>query len=292
VITLVVPFGAGSGSDTTARILAQNLGPLLGQNVIIENRVGATGMVATNGVARAAPDGYTLLFATNSTHGSNPSLFKTVTYDPVKDFAPVGRLGAFGYFVVVNPQVPAQTIQELVAYAKANPDKLTYGSGSSTSHIMAETFKRGTGSVIMRVPYRSNPTALTDLVGGRISLMFADISSSVSFVKSKDLRALAVTSAQRSAIVPELPTLSESVLPGFDIESWTGILAPAGTPEPIIARLNGEMNKVLAMPDIKQRMFDLGVEPQPTTPAAFGAFVKDEVAKWGKLVKDAGIEPE
>lgn len=290
VITLVVPFGAGSGTDVTGRIVAQQLGPALGQNVIIENKVGATGMLAANAVARSAPDGYTLLFATNSTHGSNPSLFKSMTYDPVRDFAPIGRLGAFGYFLVVNAQLPVRSVQELVAYAKANPDKLSYGSGSSTSYVMAETFKRGTGAPILRVPYRSNPTALTDLVGGRITVMFADISSSVAFVKSGDLRALAVTSLNRSAIVPDLPTLNETVLPGFDIESWTGILGPAGTPQPIVERLNGEMNKILSAPDTQRRLAELGVEAQPTSPAEFGRFIQAEVAKWGKLVNEAGIE--
>ena len=205
IITVVVPFGAGSGTDVTGRIVAHSLGPALGQNVIIENKVGATGMIAASAVAQSPPDGYTLLFATNSTHGSNPSLFKKITYDPVRDFAPVGRLGAFGYFVVVNAALPVRSIGELVAYAKANPDKLSYGSGSSTSYIMAETFKRGTGAPILRVPYRSNPAALTDLVAGRITVMFADISSSVAFVKSGELRALAVTSLNRSAIVPPLP---------------------------------------------------------------------------------------
>lgn len=289
-ITVVVPFGAGSGTDVTGRILAQQLGPALGQNVIIENKVGATGMIAANAVAQSAPDGYTLLFATNSTHGSNPSLFKRITYDPVADFAPIGRLGAFGYFVVVNAQLPVRSVAELVAYAKANPAALAYGAGSSTSYIMAETFKRGTGAPVLRVPYRSNPAALTDLVAGRIQIMFADISSSVEFVRSGDLRALAVTSLKRSAILPELPTLAETVLPGFDLESWTGLLAPARTPVPLVERLNQEMNRILLDPAIRARMFALGVEPQPTTPAEFGAFIADEARKWGKLVSDAGIE--
>lgn len=290
VITAVVPFGAGSGTDVTGRILAHQLGPALGQNIIIENRVGATGMIAASAVAHAPPDGYTLLFATNSTHGSNPSLFKKVPYDPVKDFAPIGRLGAFGYFVVVNAQLPVRSMGELVAYARTNPGTLSYGSGSSTSYIMAETFKRGAGAPMLRVPYRSNPQALTDLVAGRIGVMFADIASSVAFVQSNDLRALAVTSLQRSAILPDLPTIHETVLPGFDIESWTGLLAPAGTPQPVVDRLNGEMNRILLSADVRQRMFELGVEPQPTSPAEFGRFIQAEVRKWDKLVSDAGIE--
>ena len=290
-ITVVVPFGAGSGTDVTGRILAQQLGPMLGQKIVVENKVGATGMIAASAVAQAPPDGYTLLFATNSTHGSNPSLFKRVPYDPVADFAAIGRLGAFGYVVVVSAQLPVRSMAELVAYAKANPAALAYGAGSSTSYIMAEMFKRGTGAPVLRVPYRSNPGALTDLVAGRIQLMFADISSSVEFVKSGDLRALAVTSLSRSAILPELPTIHETVLPGFNLESWTGLLAPARTPAPVVERLNRDMNRVLLDPAVRARMLELGVEPQPTTPAEFGAFIAAEVRTWGRLVQEAGIEP-
>ena len=290
LITIVVPFGAGSGSDVTARIVAQLLGPALGCNILVENKVGATGMIAANSVAQSAPDGYTLMYATNSTHGSNPSLFKAMTYNPVRDFAPVGRLGAFAQVLVASAQLPVRTVQELVSYAKDNPDKLSYGSSNSGSYIMAETFKRGTGARIVRVPYRSTPAALTDLVGGRIAVMFADVSSSLAFVRSNDLRALAVTSLNRSLIVPDVPTLHETVLPGFDIETWTGILAPAGTPQDRVALLNLEMNKILEAPAIRQRLFEIGVEPQPTSPAEFGRFIEAEVAKWGRLVSEAGIE--
>ena len=289
-ITMIVPYPPGGATDVIGRVLGQQLSINLGTPVVIENRTGAAGNIGAQAAAQAKPDGYTLLFATNSTHGSNPSLFKKITYDPVRDFAPVGRLGAFGYFVVVNAALPVRSIGELVAYAKANPDKLSYGSGSSTSYIMAETFKRGTGAPILRVPYRSNPAALTDLVAGRITVMFADISSSVAFVKSGELRALSVTSLNRSAIVPDLPTLHETVLPGFDIESWTGLLAPAGTPKPVVDRLNRELNKILAMPDIRGRLLELGVEPQPTSPAEFGRFDQAEVRKWDRLVSEAGIE--
>lgn len=291
-ITLIVPFAAGSGSDTAARLLGQQLQVLLNATVVVDNRVGATGMLASNFVARAAPDGYTLLLATNSTHGSNPSLYKNVTYDPSKDFAGIGKIAIFSYFLVVPKDLPVKSIEELVAYAKANPDKLTYASGSSTSQIMAETFKRGTGTSILKVPYRSNPPALTDVIAGRVSMMFADISSSIAFVKANELRALVVTSPKRSAIMPELPTIGETVIKTFDLESWTAIVAPAGTPAPVVAKLNAALNQILAMPDIKRRFLELGVEPEPSTPAELDQFIKDEVKRWGGMVKDAGIEPE
>ena len=291
-ITIVVPFAAGSGSDTAARIVAQHLGPALNANVIVENKVGATGSLAASTVARAAPDGHTLLLATNSTHGSNPSLFKNLPYDPVRDFAAIARIGIFTYFLVVNPDLPAKTAQELVAYGKANPDKLSYAAGSSTSLVMAETFKRETGLSILKIPYRSNPPALTDLIGGRVSMMFVDISSAIGFVKAGTLRPLAITSSERSNILPDLPTIRETVLPNFAIESWTGLLAPAGTPATIVDKLNAEVLRILERPDVRQRMIDLGVDLRPNSPQEFAQFVKSEVEQWSVLVKAAGIEPE
>lgn len=291
-ITIVVPFAAGSGSDTAARILAQRFQTLLNASVVVENKVGATGMLASNLVARATPDGYTMLLATNSTHGTNPSLYKNITYDPSKDFAGIGKIAIFNYVLVGSKDLASKTIQELVAYAKANPDKLSYASGSTTSLIMAETFKRGTGTAIQKVPYRSNPQALTDVLAGRVSIMFADISSSIEFIKSGQMRAFAAIAPQRSAIFPELPTVVETVLPTFDLNSWTALVAPAGTPPPVIAKLNSALNQILAIPEVKSRLLELGAEAQGTTPAELDAFIKSEVARWGTLVKEAGLEPE
>jgi tripartite-type tricarboxylate transporter receptor subunit TctC len=291
-VTIVVPFAAGSGSDTAARILAQHLGPALNASVIVENKVGATGALAASAVARAAPDGHTLLLATNSTHGSNPSLFKNLPYDPVRDFAPIARIGIFTYFLVVYPGLPATSAKELVGYAKANPDKLSYAAGSSTSLIMAETFKQGTGISALKIPYRSNPPALTDLIAGRVSMMFVDISSAIGFVKAGTLRPLAITSRERSNILPDLPTIHEALLPDFAIESWTGVLAPAGTPDAIVQKLNGEIRKILDRPDVKQRMLELGVDLRPNTPEDFALYIRSEVQNWTTLVKAAGIEPE
>ncbi|GAC1345150.1 MAG: tripartite tricarboxylate transporter substrate binding protein [Acetobacteraceae bacterium] len=291
-ITIVVPFAAGSGSDTAARVVGQYLGPRLGQSIVVENRVGATGAIASTYVARAKPDGYTLLLGTNSTHGSNSALYKSLTYDPVKSFTGIADTGVFNYFLVVNPALPIKSVPDLVAYAKANPGKLSYAGGSSTSIVMAETFAKETDTGILKVPYRSNPPALTDVIAGRVSLMFVDVSSAISFVKGGQLRALAVTTKARSPLYPDLPTIDETAVKGFNLASWTGLFAPAGTPEPIVQRLNQEVNAVLAQPEVKERLASLGVEPEPMTAAQFNAHATAEVAKWSRLVKAAGIEPE
>lgn len=292
LITIVVPFAAGSGSDTSTRITAQALGPLLGQTIVVENKVGATGAVAATAVSRAAPDGYTLLVGTNSTHGSNSAIYKTLTYDPLRDFAPVALLGVFTYYLVVNPALPIRSPQELIDYARANPGKLSYATGSSTSLVMAETFAKTTKTPLLKVAYRSNPTALTDVVSGRVSLMFVDISSANAFVKSGQLRAIAVTSRTRSQLAPDLPTVHEALNIDFQIESWTGFLAPARTPKPVIDKLNAAFAKVFAMPEVHDRIVALGVDMQKQSPAEFSAFVAGSVEQFTRLTRDAGIEPQ
>ncbi len=290
-ITLVVPFAAGSGSDTGARIVGEYLGAALGQRLVVENRVGAVGAIGAAAVARAQPDGYTLLVGTNSTHGSNPALLATMPYDPIKDFVPIARVGIFTYFVVVNPGLPIRSMADLVAEAKAKPDQLSYGSGSSTSLVMAETFLRGVGIKALRVPYTSNPPALTDIIAGRVSFMFVDVSTSISHVREGALRAIAITSPTRSSVVPDVPTIKETVLPNFDMESRIGFYAPAGTPQPIVERLAGEIGKVLALPAVKERLAQLGVDIRPLAGADFSAFTKSEVEKWTRFVHEAGIQP-
>ena len=290
-ITLVVPFAAGSGSDTGARIVGEYLGAALGQRLVVENRVGAVGAIGAAAVARAQPDGYTLLVGTNSTHGSNPALLATMPYDPIKDFVPIARVGIFTYFVVVNPGLPIRSMADLVAEAKAKPDQLSYGSGSSTSLVMAETFLRGVGIKALRVPYTSNPPALTDIIAGRVSFMFVDVSTSISHVREGALRAIAITSPTRSSVVPDVPTIKETVLPNFDMEFWIGFYAPAGTPQPIVERLAGEIGKVLALPAVKERLAQLGVDIRPLAGADFSAFTKSEVEKWTRFVHEAGIQP-
>lgn len=291
-ITVIVPFAAGSGSDTAARIIGQYLGPKLGQSIIVENRVGVTGAIASTAVARAAPNGYTLLLGTNSTHGSNSALYKKLTYDPVKDFVGVADTGVFNYFLVVNPSLPIASVAELIAYGKANPGKLSYAAGSSTSIVMAETFAKDAGVELLKVPYRSNPPALTDVIAGRVSMMFVDMSSAVSFVRAGSLRAIAVTTKVRSPQYPDLPTISETAIKGFDLASWTGLFAPVGTPAAIVEKLNREVNAVLAMPEVQERLSKLGVDPSLMSASDFNSFAGREVEKWSRLVKQAGIEAE
>ena len=291
-LTIVVPFAAGSGSDTATRIMGQGLAAKLGQSVVVENKVGATGAIGATAVARAAPDGYTLLAGTNSSHGSNPALYKALTYDPIKDFTAVAPLGVFTYYLVVNPQLPAATPQELVVYAKAHPGKVSYAFGSTTALVMAETFARATGVQILKVAYRSNPPALTDVVSGRVSMMFVDVSSANAFVRSGQLRAIAVTSRERSSIAPDLPTIRETVAPDFAIESWTGYLVPARTPKPIVDRLNRDIGDVVNAPEVKARLAGLGVDVMRQTPEEFAGFVRNSVELFTRLAKEAGIEPE
>ncbi len=291
-ITIVVPFAAGSGSDTAARILGQHLSARLGQNFVIENRIGATGAIATAGVARAAPDGYTLLLGTNSTHGSNSALYKKLAYDPIKDFAPIAHTGVFSYFLVVDPRLPVKSIGDLIALAKAKPGDISYAGGSSTSIVMAESFAKGAGLQLLKVPYRSNPPALTDVMGGRVNVMFCDMSSAITSVQAGSLRAIAVTTKARSTLAPELPTIDETAVKDFDLASWTGLFAPAGTPKDVVERLNKEVNAVLDIPEVRQRFAPLGIEAQPISAEAFTRYVHGEVAKWTALVKEAGIEPE
>ena len=291
-ITVVVPFAAGSGSDTIARILGQHLSQKFGQPVVVENRPGATGAVAAAVVAHLAPDGYTLLLGTNSTHGSNSALYKSIAYDPIKDFAPVAHTGDFSYFLVVDPSLPIKSVGDLVEYGKANPGKLSYAAGSSTSIVMAETFSKAASTPMLQVPYRSNPPALNDVSAGRVSLMFVDISTAVGLVNGGNLRALAVTSLQRSSLRPELPTIDETAVKGFDLSSYTGLFAPAGTPRPILDKLNAEVNAILAKPEIVKQLGSIGVEPHPKSVDEFSAFTAAEVAKWSRLVKQAGIEAQ
>ena len=291
-ITIVVPFAAGSGTDSITRIVAQYLSVALNQSVVVENKVGASGVLAATYVARAAPDGYTLLMATNSTHSANPHLFKNLGYDPVKDFAPVARLGSYVFMLVVGKDVPVTTLQELVAYAKANPGKLTYASGNTTGIVAGETFKSKAGVDILHVPYKSTPPAINDVLGGRISMIVIDMAPGIEHVRAGNFRALAVTTKERSALLPDLPSLHEAGIPGYDVTSWAGLFAPAGTPKEIVARLNDEVRKIIANPDAKARIAITGFDAFSGPPETLAAFVQSELANWGKLIKDAGIEPQ
>ena len=291
-ITIVVPFAAGSGTDSIARIIGQQLSVALNQSVVIENKVGASGVIAATYVARSAPDGYTLLMATNSTHSANPFLFKSLSYDPVKDFAPVVRAGSYVFMLVVNKDIPAKTLPELVAYAKANPGQLTYASGNTTGIVAGETLKSRAGIDVLHVPYKSTPPALNDVIGGRVSMMFIDLAPGLEHVRAGTLRALAVTTKDRSTLLPDLPSLHEAGIPGYDVTSWAGLFAPAGTPPEIVMRLNEEVRKVIADPQAKSRIAVTGFDAFSGPPETLAAFLQSELVTWSKLIKDAGIEAQ
>ena len=291
-ITLVLPFAAGSGTDTTTRIISQHLGVALGVGIVIDNKPGANGMIAATYVARAAPDGYTLFVTTNTTHSANPYLLKTLTYDPVKDFTPIARTGDLPFMLLVNPDLPAKTVAELVAYGKANPGKLTYASGSSSSIVSGATFAYNAGIDMLHVPYKSSPPALTDVIGGRISMMFVDVLTGLPHVKGNALRALAVTTKDRTPLMPDLPSMQEAGVPDFDITSWQGYFAPANTPKEIITRLNAEIRKIVEKPEVKAQLATLGMDAFSGTPEELGAFVGDQLVLWEKLIKNAGIEKQ
>lgn len=291
-ITLVVPTAAGGGSDTVARTLAPHLSAALGQPVVIETKLGAGGSIAAAAVARAPADGHTLLVGSSATHGANSSLYKSLAYDPVKDFAPVAPIGSFLFGLVVHPAVPAANIRELVAYAKANPGKLTYAGVSSTSIVMTETLLRGAGIDVLKVPHRSAAIAMPDLIAGRISMAVLDLATGGPFVREGRLRALAITSRERSPLFPDLPTIGESVVPGFAIESWIGLFAPAQTPAPLVERVNAAVRAALALPDVNARLAALSFDTRSAGVQEFREFVPKEIEKFGRLVRAAGIEAE
>lgn len=292
-IRVIVPSAPGGGTDISARILAPQLTAFLGQQVIVENRAGAGTMIGGEAVARATPDGYTLLMGTNSTHGANSGLIAKMTYDPIKDFVPVGLVGIFSSFLVVNPALPVRTPAELIAYGKANPKALTFAAGNTSSLIMGEMFGRGAGIEMLRVPYTSNPAGLTDVIAGRVSVMFPDIGSSIAHVKAGSVRALAVVSlGERSPQAPELPTVAESVLPNFHFVGWIGLFAPAGTPAPVLARISAEMQKIMALPEVSQRFQQMGADAKWIGPAEFRSFVGNEVTRLPKILADIGVQPQ
>ena len=289
-ITIIVPFSAGGTTDILARVLGQFISKDLGQPVIIDNRAGAGGNIGTQLVARAAPDGHTILMGTVGTHAINQSLYPKLAFDPIKDFAPITRVALVPNLLVANPAQPFKTVKELMAYAKANPGKVTFGSsGSGTSiHLSGELFKQMAGVDIQHVAYKGSAPAVNDLLGNHIAIMFDNMPSAISHVKAGKLRPLAVTTAQRSPALPDVPTIAEAGVPGYEATSWFGLLAPAKTPAPIVARLNAVILKALADPDVKKKLLEQGAEPAGETPAQFAAFIGSETVKWGKIVKQSG----
>ena len=290
---IVVPFGPGSGTDAGTRLLAQHLSTALGQSVIVENRPGANGSIAASAVARSAPDGYTLLMGTNSTHGANPGLFKTLPYDPGKDFVPVTMVGVFPSMLVVHPSVPAKSVAELRAHAKAHPTSLSYASGNASSLIMAERFKRDAGVEVLKVQYPSNPPGLLDVAAGRVSMMFADIASALPQVRAGAVRPLAAVSlGGRSPLAPDLPTMPEAGMPGFEFVGWIGLFAPAGTPPAVIERIAAETARALALPEVKSRLESIGAEARSMGPVEFRAHVERELQDVPRQLREIGVMPE
>ena len=291
-ITFVVPFGPGSGSDLIARIIGQRLAAAHGQSVIVENKPGANGAIAAVQVARSTPDGYTIFLASNTPMSAAPSLNKTISYDPIKDFIALCRIGSFTQLLLVHPDIPAKSIQELVAYAKANPGKLSFASANASSVVAGETLKRTAGLDLLHVPYRSSVPAVQDVLGGRVSMLFTDMATGLPHHRSGALRGLATTRLQRSALVQELPTLDESGVKGFDMDSWAAFFLPANTPREIVTRLNTELRKIIDNPEVKAQIAATGFEAFSSSPEELDAFNKAQLVKWTKMIKDAGIQPE
>ena len=292
-VRVVVPFSPGGSTDVTARILAQKLSEAWRQQVIVDNRAGAGGNIGAEAVARAAPDGYTLLLATTGVMSSNHRLYRSLPYDALRDFAPVTQIGALPLILIVHPSVPAKSVKELIAIAKAAPGQLSYASSGigSATHMTAELFRMMAHVDIVHVPYKGSGQAMTDLIGGQVGIAFDQITSSLPQVQSGKLRALAVTSAKRFPSVPNLPPVAEAGIPGYESVSWNGLAAPANTPREIVNRIQGEVVAALKAADIKDRFFKDGIEPIGSTPEQFAAHIRAERAKWEKVIESAGIQP-
>ncbi len=293
-VRMVVPFAAGAGSnDIMARLVAQKLTDAFGRQVVVDNRPGASGIIGTDIVAKAQPDGYTILMM-SLTYTVLPSLFSKLPYDPVKDLTPVTMVASAPLMLVVHPSLPAKSVQEFIAYAKANPGKLNFGSGGpgATPHLAGEMLKSMAGLQVTHIPYKGGAPALADLIGGQIQFMLENIPGTLPFAKAGKLRALAVTDLKRSPLLPELPTLDESGIKGYQIVGWNGLFVPAGTPQAIVNRLYAAVASALALPDVKERLSILGADGVGDTPQHFAAFIKADIAKWAKVIKDAGIKVE
>ena len=292
-IVLVIPFPPGGPTDAMARTLAAEMKERLGQPMIVENRAGAGGNIGAEYVARAAPDGQTLLFGTSGPLAINASLYRKVNYDPVKSFAPVIQVGHLPNILVVHPSVPAKNVKELIAYAKSNPNKLSYASSGNgaSSHLAGVLFNASAGVDLQHIPYKGTGPALNDLLGGQVSMSFTDVLTALPYVKTGKLRALGVTTTERSQALPDVPTVAEQGVPGYDVSVFFGIVAPAGTPPDRIAKLNQAFVEVLDTPKVKQLFASQGLEPAPaTTPQQLGKFIQAQVTKWAGVVKQAGAQ--
>ncbi len=290
-VRVIVPFGAGSATDVVARTIGQNLGEALGQAMVIDNRAGANGTIGAELAAKSPKDGYTLLMSTNTPSAAAPSLMKKINYDPVKDFAPIARIGTIAFVLVTNPSLPAKSMKELIVLAKQQPGKLTAGSGSAGSLVPVFMLQQMADIELNHVPYKSIPPALADVMSGQINMVYADMVTGAPQVKSGKVRALGVTSKKRDPLLPDVPAIAETVK-DFELIAWFALFAPAGTPNVIVDRLANELAKILARSDVRERFAVMGIQIAPLAPAELGEFQKSELAKWAKLAKAANIIPE
>ncbi len=293
-VRFIVPFAAGGPTDILARSIGQKLGDALGVSVVVDIRGGAGGTIGTELVAKSPPDGYTLLMGATSTHAISPSLYARIGYDPIKDFAPVTLVANTPSLLAVHPALPVKSVRDLIALAKSRPGQLSYASAGngSNNHLAGVLFCKMAGVNMVHIPYKGSGQALVDVVGGHVPLMFNNTASVMPFVRAGKLRAIALTSAARSLLLPELPTVAESGLPGFEVRSWHGVFLPAGTPPEITARLNAEIVKILRLPDVKERLNAQGVELDGSSPEELAAFVRKELAKWAIVVKESGARAD
>jgi len=291
-VKLVVPFPPGGSLDNVGRLLAQKLSEEWGQQVVVENKPGAGGNIGADAVAKSPPDGYTVVMGALSTHAVNPNLYKTMPYDAARDFAPISNVAITPNVLIVSSKSPVHTLADLIAYAKANPGKTNFGSGSngSAGHLAGELFKLESGTDVMHIPYKGGAPALQALLAGDTQFMFDNLANAMAQVKGGTVRPIAVTTAQRSKLAPDLPTMAEAGMPGFDISTWFGLLAPAGTPPDVIAKWNAAVVRALNSPDVREKMLAQGAEPSPTTPSEFAAFIAKEREKYARIVKASGAK--
>lgn len=292
-VKIIIGFAPGSGTDVTARLVAQELQKEFSQTFIVENRPGAAVQIAANQVKSAPADGYTLLLTSNSSHSVNPHVFKTLSYDPIADFTPIGGIAALPFVVAINPDIPVQTLPELINWAKVNKGNIFYGYSGTVFRVPGETINKTFQLGATPVPFKSSPDAITEVIAGRVQFLVVDLAASQSFLNSKRLRALAITSSKKSALAPELPTVEESLrIQDFDMAAWTGLFGPAKLPRSVVDKLNGALIKILNRADFRQRMLSANLDPMPMETPVFTEFVKQQLDSWGRKVREAGIEPE
>lgn len=291
-VRIVAPFGAGGGGDTTIRLLAQQLSQAMGQPFIVDNRPGANGVIGVQEALRGAADGYTLFYGSTTTLAANASLLKKIPYDPVKDFTPISRVGILPFMLVVEASRPERSVQELITQAKQTPGKLTYASANATGQVSGALFAEKAKLEILHIPYKASPAGVTDVLNGTVSFMFVDIPPAIGQVNAGKLRVLGVTSARRSALLPDVPSMAESGLPGYEVLAWTALCAPAGTSPQIVKQLHAEVAKLLAKPEMKEAFAKVGVEISTSTPEELAAFIKSERNRWAEFIKVARIDPE